>query len=229
MPAHPHTGPGAQDGRRRTGRCAQRIRPEPCGGCSAPRNIQELHQQHASVGAMDPHQSRLGSTLHARTLLADLLGAGQHPHPAAGHEVLAACFKDLQPAVLVAVALVVQASTGGIGSLCPDLIHQPLRGSLWLQLPDRQWVPCCCVNGLTVKHQRVARVLTVVRDDQSVAHERVLLSPFLSRDHAASVNPAMVLLSLAADQLSAPTSTVAAVSSEPSGLGLKQVPLRSAA
>ena len=131
--------------------------------------------------------------------------------------------------MLVAVALVVQASTGGIGSLCPDLIHQPLRGSLWLQLPDRQWVPCRCVNGLTIKHQRVARVLTVVRNDQSVAHERVLLSPFLSRDHAASVNPAMVLLSLAADQLSAPTSTVAAVSSEPSGLGLKQVPLRSAA
>ncbi|MEY4809437.1 MAG: hypothetical protein RLZZ206_3826 [Cyanobacteriota bacterium] len=103
----------------------------------------------------------------------------------------------------------------GVGSLCPDLIHQPLRGSLWLQLPDRQWVPCCCVNGLTVKHQRVARVLTVVREDQSVAHERVLLSPFLSRDDAATVNPAMVLLSLAADQLSAPTSTGSAVSQCP--------------
>jgi len=34
----------------------------------------------------------------------------------------------------------------------------------------------------------------------------------------------MVLVSLAADQLSAPTSTGSAVSPEPSGLGLKQVP-----
>ncbi|MCX5954741.1 MAG: hypothetical protein NTZ40_14920, partial [Cyanobacteria bacterium] len=64
--------------------------------------------------------------------------------------------------------------------------------------------------------------------DQSVAHERVLLSPFLSRDHAAWVNPAMVLVSLAADQLSAPASTGSAVSPEPSGLGLKQVPQWSA-
>ena len=173
---------------------------------------------------MDPHQSRLGSTLHARTLLADLLRGGQHQHPTAGHEVLAACFKDLQPAVLVAVALVVQASTGGVGSLCPDLIHQPLRGSLRLQLPDRQWVLCRCVDGLTIKHQRVAGVVTVVRSDQAVDHDRVLLSPFLSRDHAAWVNPAMVLVSLAADQLSAPASTGAAVSPEPSGPGLKQVP-----
>ena len=38
-----------------------------------------------------------------------------------------------------------------------------------------------------------------------------------------------VLLSLAADQLSAPTSTGSAVSPEPSGPGLKQVPQRSAA
>jgi len=83
------------DGRCRTGRCAQRIRPEPCGGCSAPGNVQELHQQHAPVGAMDPHQARLGSTLHARTLLAHLLGGGQNPHPAAGHEVFAACLKGL--------------------------------------------------------------------------------------------------------------------------------------
>jgi hypothetical protein len=75
--------------------------------------------------------------------------ASTRPQPP-GHEVLAACFKDLQPAVLVAVALVVQASTGGVGSLCPDLIHQPLRGSLRLQLPDRQWVQCRCVNGLTI-------------------------------------------------------------------------------
>jgi hypothetical protein len=71
-------------------------------------------------------------------------------------------------------------------------------------------------------------VLTVVRDDQSVAHERVLLSPFLSRNHAASVKPAMVLVSLAADLLSAPTSAGSAVSPEPSGLGLKQVPQWSA-
>jgi len=116
------------------------------------------------------------STLHARTLLAHPLGASQHPHPAAGHAVLAACFKDLQPAVLVAVALVVQASTDGVGSLCPDLIHQPLRGSLRLQLPDHQWVPCRCVNGLTVEHQRVARVLTVVGNDQSSGHDRRVLS-----------------------------------------------------
>ncbi|MEA5417558.1 hypothetical protein, partial [Synechococcus sp. BA-132 BA5] len=59
---------------------------------------------------------------------------------------------------------------------------------------------------------------------QSVAHERVLLSPFLSRDHAAWVNPAMVLVSLAADQLSAPTSAGSAISPEPSDPGLKQVP-----
>jgi hypothetical protein len=38
-----------------------------------------------------------------------------------------------------------------------------------------------------------------------------------------------VLLSLAADQLSAPTSTGSAVSPEPSAPGLKQVPQRSAA
>ena len=118
---------------------------------------------------VDLHQARLGRTLQARTLLADLFRGGQHPHPA----------------VLVAVALVVQASTGGVGALCPHLIHQLLRGSLRLELSDRQ---------------RVARVLKVVRNDQSLAYERVLLSPFLSRGHAAWVNPAMVLVSLAADQ-----------------------------
>jgi hypothetical protein len=78
---------------------------------------------------MDPHQSRLGSTIHARTLLADLLRGGQHPHPTAGHEVLAACLKDLQPAVLVAVTIVVQAFIGGVGSLCLDLIHHQLSRS----------------------------------------------------------------------------------------------------
>jgi hypothetical protein len=76
-----------------------------------------------------------------------------------------------QPAVLVAVAFVAQTPACGIGFLCPDLIHQPLHGGLRLQLPDRQWVPCRRVNGLTVKHQRVARVLTVVRDDPLVTHE----------------------------------------------------------
>ena len=49
-------------------------------------------------------------------------------------------------------------------------------------------------------------------------------SPFLSRDHAAWVNSAMVLVSPAADQLSAPASTGSAVSPEPSGLVLKQIP-----
>ena len=70
--------------------------------------------------------------------------------------------------------------------------HVRICGGLWGQFPgatrqlsDRQWIPRRCVNGLTIEHQRVARVLTVVRNDQSVAHERVLLSPFLSRDHAA--------------------------------------------
>jgi hypothetical protein len=61
-----------------------RRRPEPCGGCSAPGNVQELHQQHASVGAMDPHQPRLGSTLHSRSLLADLLRGGQYRPPPVG-------------------------------------------------------------------------------------------------------------------------------------------------
>jgi hypothetical protein len=166
-------------------RRAAASRPEPCGACSAPRNVQELHQQHAPMGAVDLHQARLRSTLHPRTLLAHLLGGGQNPHPAAGHEIFAACLKGLQPPVLVAVAFVVQAPACGIGPLCPDLIDQPLRGSLRLQLSDRQWVLCRCVNGLTIEHQRVARVLTVVRNDQSVAHDRDLLSPLLSRDFAA--------------------------------------------
>jgi len=150
------------------------------------------------------HQEGLNPV--AVALLVDPIGDGgsglgsQHQHPAAGHEVLAACFKDLQPAVLVAVALVVQATTGGVGSLCPDLIPQPLQGSLRLQLPDRQWVLCRCVNRLTIKHQRVAWVLTVVRHDQSVAHDRDLLSPLLSRDFTASADAALVLLILAADQ-----------------------------
>jgi hypothetical protein len=59
--SNPNTGPGAeggggwpmhataqpwhaQDGRRR---------PEPCGGCSPPGNVEELHQQDAPVGAVD--------------------------------------------------------------------------------------------------------------------------------------------------------------------------------
>jgi hypothetical protein len=49
------------------------------------------------------------------------------------------------------------------------------------------------------------------------------------RDDAASVNPAIVLLSLAADQLSVSTSTGSAVSPEPSGPGLKQDPQQSGA
>jgi hypothetical protein len=112
---------------------------------------------------MDPHhQPRLGGLLHPGALLAHLLGAGEHPHPATGHEVLAACFKGLQPSVLVVVALVVQAPACGIASLRPDLVDQLLRGSLWLQLADGDWIQRSCVDGLTVEHQRVARVVTVV-------------------------------------------------------------------
>ena len=100
------------------------------GGAVAPKGAPNEFDRSPAVPAQPQGTSMnsTSSTLHARTLLAHPLGAGQHPHPAAGHAVLAACFKDLQPAVLVAVALVVQASTDGVGSLCPDLIHQPLRG-----------------------------------------------------------------------------------------------------
>ncbi len=97
---HPHTGPERRaaaagrctprrsrgtlrDGRRRTERCAQQNRPETCGVCSAPGHVQGLHQQHASVGSMDPHQARLGGPFHAGTLRAHLLSGGQHPHPTA--------------------------------------------------------------------------------------------------------------------------------------------------
>ena len=145
-----------------------------------PGDVEELHQQHSPVGAMDPHQAIFGGTSHSGTLLAHLLGGCQHPHPAAGHEVFAACLKGLQSPVLVAVAFVVQAPTCGIAPLCPDLIDQPLRGSLRLQLSDRQWIPRRCVNGFTIEHQRVAWVVTVVGNDQSVGHDRVLLSPLLS-------------------------------------------------
>jgi hypothetical protein len=60
-------------------------------------------------------------------------------------------------------------------------------------------------------------------------HQRPLddagsLSPFLSREHAAWVNPAMVLVSLATDQLSAPARNGSAVSPEASGSGLKRIP-----
>ncbi|MEB3317307.1 MAG: hypothetical protein VKO39_04120 [Cyanobacteriota bacterium] len=46
--------------------------------------------------------------------------------------------------------------------------------SLWLQLPDCQWVLCRCLNGLTVKHQRLGRVLTVVRYDCYAVFSRLL-------------------------------------------------------
>jgi hypothetical protein len=99
-------------------------------------------------------------------------------NPAAGHEVLAACLESLQPPVLVAVAFVVQAPARGICSLFPDLIDQPLRGSLRLQLPDRQWIPRRCINGLAIEHQRVAWVVTVVGNDQASGHN---LSPWRIR------------------------------------------------
>jgi|LakMenEpi03Aug12_release.lakeMendotaPanAssembly.Ray.scaffolds.fasta_scaffold1062757_2 hypothetical protein len=65
------------------------------------------------MGAVDLHQSDLGSALHARSLLADLLGGGQHPHPAAAMKSFAACLKGLQAAVLVAFVFVVQPPAVG--------------------------------------------------------------------------------------------------------------------
>ncbi len=141
-------------------------------------DVEKLHHQHAAVGAMDLHQAIFGGTFHSGTLLAHLLDAGQHPHPAAGHEVFATCLKGLQPPLLVAVAFVVQASPRGIGPLSPDLIDQPLRGSLRLQLSDRLWILRRCVNGFTNEYQRVAWVVTVVGNDQASGHK---LSPWQIR------------------------------------------------
>ena len=230
MPAHPHTGPGAEGG----GGWPMHATAQPWhaeGRPSADRSPAAVAQPQGTSRNSTSSTPRwvpwiltrpalAARSMPGRSLRTCSALASTRTQPPVMKSSLPVS-KDLQPAVLVAVALVVQASTGGVGSLCPDLIHH--------QLPDRQWVPCRGVNGLTVEHQRVARVLTVVRDDQSVAHERVLLSPFLSRDHAAWVNPAMVLVSLAADQLSAPTSTGSAVSPEPSVPGLKQVPRQSGA
>ena len=41
-------------------------------------------QQHTPVGAVDHHQASRGGLLHSGTLLAHLLRAGEHPHPATG-------------------------------------------------------------------------------------------------------------------------------------------------
>jgi hypothetical protein len=71
------------------------------------------------------------------------------------------------PWILTKPAL--EARSMPVRSLCPDLIDH--------QLSDCQWIPRRCVNGFTIEHQRVARVVTVVGKDQSVAHDRVLLSP----------------------------------------------------
>jgi len=139
-----------------------RRRPEPCGVCSVPGNVEELHQQHAPVDAVNPHQARLGSTLHARTLLAHLLRAGQHPHPAAGHEVFAARLEGLQPPVAVAVAFVIQTATSWISSFCPHLIDH--------QLADRQRVICCSIDGLSIEDQRIAWIVSVVRNDETLTH-----------------------------------------------------------
>lgn len=43
---------------------------------------------------------------------------------------------------------------------------------------------CAALASTRSQHQRVGRVLTVIRNDPSDAHERVLLSFLLSRDHA---------------------------------------------
>jgi hypothetical protein len=45
---------------------------------SAPGSIQELHQQHAPVRAVDPYQASLGNLLHVGAFLVHLLGAGEH-------------------------------------------------------------------------------------------------------------------------------------------------------
>jgi len=99
-------------------------------------------------------------------------------YPASGHEVLAAGLEGLQPPVPVVVAFVVQTPSCGIRSLCPDLIDQPLRGSLRLQRPNRQRILRCCVDGLTVEHRRNAWLVSVVRNDQASGHN---LSPWRIR------------------------------------------------
>ena len=84
------------------------------------------------------------------------------PAPSRRSEVLAACLESLQPPVLVGVAFVVQAPTGGIRSLCPDLINH--------QLPDRHWIPSGFIDRLAIKDQRIAGILPVVGDDQTRTH-----------------------------------------------------------
>jgi hypothetical protein len=63
-------------------------------------------------------------------LLAHLLGAGEHPHPAAGHEILAARLENLQPSMLIAVAFAVQAASRGVCPLSPDLVDHQLPNRL---------------------------------------------------------------------------------------------------
>jgi hypothetical protein len=45
--------------------------------------------------------------------------------------------------VLVAVALVVQASTGGVCALCPDLIHHQLSRSSFVWPVRREMLAAC--------------------------------------------------------------------------------------
>ena len=73
-PEHRPHGLKARKGRCCAGSCALRTRPKPSGVCSAAGGVLARHQKHASMGAMDPHQSRLGSTLQAKMLLVHLLG-----------------------------------------------------------------------------------------------------------------------------------------------------------
>jgi hypothetical protein len=130
-------------------------------GCSAPGNVQELHQQHASVGSMDGHQARPGGLRHARSLALHLLCRSQNPHPAAGHEVLVPSLEGLQPPMPVAAALVVEVepATSGICSLSPDLIDH--------KIADRQPVLRGGIDGVAIQHQRVARVVAVACNDQT--------------------------------------------------------------
>jgi hypothetical protein len=82
-------------------------------GCSAPGHVEELHQHHSPVGSVNGHHARPGGLLHSRALLLHLLSGSQHPHPAAGHEVLVARLEGLQPPMPVAAALVLKPATGG--------------------------------------------------------------------------------------------------------------------
>jgi|LauGreDrversion2_6_1035139.scaffolds.fasta_scaffold37930_2 hypothetical protein len=63
-----------------------------------------------------------------------------------------------------------EAAAGGICTFGPDLIGQPLRGSLRLQFADRMRILGSSVNGVSISHQWIARVVAVVGDDRALSH-----------------------------------------------------------